>query len=187
MPNDALKRKLESLLLEEHSRARTDKVAELIGGNPDRFEIAWDIFCNGNPPLPQRMAWVISVVTDAHPSIAARYAASVAARLPFLNHSAEIRAALHVLMKTPIPRECMGDLLECLYPWLQNANLPAATRVYSMQVLYNISEMEPALKPELAIVIETLRMEASPAFQARARHLLPKLKKEIAQMEREMK
>jgi hypothetical protein len=35
MPNNALKRKLESLLLEEHSRARTDEVAALIGGNPD--------------------------------------------------------------------------------------------------------------------------------------------------------
>jgi hypothetical protein len=151
-----------------------------------RFEIAWDIFCNGNPPLPQRMAWVISFVTDAHPSIAARYAASVAARLPFLNHPAEIRAALHVLMKTPIPREAMGDLLECLYPWLQNGNLPAATRVFSMQVLYDITELEPALKPELAMVIEMLSAEASPAFKSRARHLLPKLKKQIARIAQKM-
>jgi hypothetical protein len=186
MEGRILKAKLERLLLEEHSRARTEEVAMLIGGNADHFEIAWDIFCNSAPPLPQRMAWVLTVVTDAHPSLAVRYAASLAARLPYLVHPAEVRAALRILMSTEIPTQSVGELVQCLYPWLEDPKLPAATRVFSMQILYNISNLEPELKRELAFVIETRAQEASPAFKARARTILPKLRREMSRMEKSL-
>lgn len=178
-----LKERLEELLLEEHSRARTDEVANLIGGDADRCEIAWEIFCNSAPPLPQRMAWVISVVADLHPALASRYASSIAARLPFMHHPAEIRASLRILMSTALPKESLGILLNQLFPWLEDPKQAAAIRVFSMQILYDISNVEPDLKRELAMVIQSHSQEASAAFRARARVLLPKLKRELRQME----
>lgn len=181
------KRELEALLLEEHSRARSEQVAQLIGGDADKFEMAWDIFCNGAPPLPQRMAWVIAIVTDAHPALAARYAASFAARIPYMSHPAELRATLRLLERVILPKESIGDLLNHLFPILSDPQVPVAIRVPAMQILYNISKLEPDLKRELALVIEMQMPECSAGFRSRANKLLPKLHAEIRKQEMDEK
>jgi hypothetical protein len=173
-----------ALLLDDHSRRTIDIVAEKIGGNVDRFEIAWDIFCNEEPPLPARMAWVMDVVTERHPSLAARYATSLAARLPHLRHPAEQRAATKILARTELPPESIGDLLVVLFDWLENPAMPLAVRANSMQLLYQISQLEPDLKQELCTVIEVQMQTGAPAILARGRMLLKKLRKEIIKIER---
>lgn len=183
MEQGDFKAELAALLLEEHSRTRTEQVASLIGGDADRFAMAWEIFCNGSPPLPQRMAWVIAVVTDAHPSLAARYAASIAARIPFMVHPAELRAATRLLARIPLPKESLADLLASMFPLLEDPQVPTAIRVHAMQILYHISNLEPDLKRELALVIEVQAREATAGFKSRARKLLPKLRAEIHKME----
>ncbi len=180
---DGFKENLEHLLLEEHSRHRTDEVAGLIGGDADRFAVAWDIFCNSTPPLPQRMAWVLDVVTKAHPSLAARYAASIASRLPFLQHPAELRAATNILARTILPTEALSELLVILFEWLEDPQKQAAIRCHSMQILYNISELEPDLKRELATVIGLQMEYGCPAIISIGRRLLSKLRVEIRRIE----
>jgi hypothetical protein len=173
------KSELEALLLEEHSLARTIEVAAMVQGDADKFAIAWEIFCTSDPPLPQRMAWVISHVTDAHPALGARYATTIAARLPFFTHSAELRAAVRILSKTTIPKEAVGDLLYHLFPILEDPNVPVAIRVHAMQVLYQVSQLEPEIKRELYLVIENQMSNASPGYISRARKLLARLRREI--------
>jgi hypothetical protein len=170
---------LEDLLLETHSRVRTDAVAAMIGGDADRFEAAWEIFCNGEPPLPQRMAWVLDVVTEAHPSHAARYGGTIAARLPYLLHPAERRAATKILCRTTLPAEAIGDLANICFEWLENPQEPAAIRCNAMQILYKISNLEPDLKRELAMIIDALMVEGGPAIRSRGRKILARLIPEL--------
>lgn len=180
---DEFKSQLEELLLEVHSRARTDAVAALIGGDADRFAAAWDIFCNGVPPLPQRMAWVIDVVTEAHPSLAARYAGSIAARLPYLQHPAELRAATKILARTQLPPAAIPGMLPILFEWLENPQMQAAIRCHAMQILYVISNLEPDLKRELALIISLVMEEGGPALISKGKKLLPRLHNELRDME----
>ncbi len=174
---------LEGMLLEVHSRERTDEVAAWIGGDADRFAAAWDVFCNGTPPFPQRMAWVMDIVTQEHPSHAARYVASVAARLRYFQHPAELRAATKILARTPLPIESIGDLLLILFPWLENPLVPAAIRCNAMDILYKISQVEPDLKRELALVIETQMRDGGPAIISRGKKLLGRLMPELKAMD----
>ena len=174
------KKQLEDLLSDVHSRARTDEVSMLIGGDADRFAAAWDIFCNGQPPLPQKMAWVLDVVTQLHPSHAARYVRSIAARLPYLQHPAERRAAAKILARTILPPETLGELADILFKWLTDPNMPITVRCSAMQVLYNITKLEPELKPELAMVIEVQMQYGSSGIVSRGRKLLGKLASEIS-------
>lgn len=181
---DAFKSSLEAMLRHLHGRADVDEIAALIGGDVDRFETAWDIFCNGEPPLPQRMAWVLDVVTEAHPSHAARYAGSIAARLPYLQNSAEQRAATKILTRTILPLEAIGTLAETLFPWLENPQMQTAIRCHAMEILYNISCLEPELKRELALVIAAAMEFGGPGIQSRGKKVLARLSLEIKEIDR---
>jgi hypothetical protein len=184
MAHPDFKSHLEELLLEEHSRARTEEIVQLIGGDLDKFAVAWYIFCTGEPPLPQRIAWVIDLVTAAHPALAAQYVGSFVARLPYLVHPAEMRAVTKVLARTILPKEVLGDVVVTLFPWVENPQIPIAVRVYAMQVLYNVSNIEPDLKRELAMVMEAQALEGGPGIRSRVKKLLPKLRKEIRDNEK---
>jgi hypothetical protein len=53
-----------------------------------------------------------------------------------------------------------------------SASEPAAVRVHSMQVLYHISESEPAFKPELLAVIEhETELHSTAGIRSRAKRL----------------
>lgn len=177
------KNHLMRMLIEEYSHAGMAKVAREVGGDADRFEVAWEIFCTGEPPLPQRLAWAMSMLMDAHPSLAAKYAATIAARIPYMAHPAELRFALRTLANTQIPPTAVGDLLMHLFPLLEDPQTPIAIRVHSMQILYILSNREPDLKRELLLIIETHAPTGGPGFQSRARKLIPKLRQEVRIME----
>ncbi|MFN8396724.1 MAG: hypothetical protein U0176_19015 [Bacteroidia bacterium] len=174
---------LERLLLEEYSKDGMEHVAKEIGGDADRFEVAWEIFCNGEPPLPQRMAWAMSMLMDEHPSLAIKYGATIAARIPYMSHPAELRMALRTLANNQVPLTAVGDLLQHLFPLLEDPQTPIAIRVHAMQILYNISNIEPDFKRELLLVIEAHTDTGGPGFANRAGKLIPKLRREIRAME----
>lgn len=180
---DDFKSHLETLILSEHSRVCTEEAAAMVGGDADRFAIAWDIFCNGAPPLPQRIAWVLDLVTEAHPSLAARYVGSIAARLPYMHHPAEARAATKILARSPLPQESLGDLLILLFEWLEDPQVPIAIRCNAMQVLYNITEKEPDLKRELLLVIQGQMAEGGPGVLSRGKRLSARLQADIRKLE----
>lgn len=171
--------KLEAMLLAEHSKGQTLAVARYIGGDVDRFAAAWEVFCKGDPPLPQRMAWVLDHLTAAHPSHAVRYASSIVDRLPYMQHPAELRAATKILARIELPAGSEGPLLDLLFPMLMDPQVPTAIRVHAMSILYRISQREPDLKRELLLVIEEQMEEGSPGIVSRGRKLAAKLRDEL--------
>ena len=63
---------------------------------------------------------------------------------------------------------------------LENPGTAIANRAYSMTILYNISNQEPELKPELITLFESQKDSESAGVYARAKILLQKLYKEIS-------
>lgn len=171
------------LLLSEHSKVCRDKVADIIGGDPDKFAIAWEIFCSEEPPLPQRMAWSLDVLFERHPSHAARYAATIVDRIPFMKHPAELRMATKVLARTPIRPDLIIQLLDPMLGFLMDPQVPIAIRAYAMTLLYEISQIEKELKFELRLVIEEQMDEGSAGIRSRGKKILKKLNAEIKHFE----
>jgi hypothetical protein len=56
---------------------------------------------------------------------------------------------------------------------------PAAVKMFSMNILYNISEAEPDLKPELAAVIEDQLPKGTPGLKNSGQKMLKKLYRQI--------
>ena len=81
----------------------------------------------------------------------------------------------------------IGDLLEHLFPLLEDPQTPIAIRVHAMQILYNISNIEPDLKRELLLVIQVHANTGGPGFANRAGKLIPKLRREIQAMDAKSK
>ena len=55
----------------------------------------------------------------------------------------------------------------------------AAIKVHAMQILYNISQKEPGLKPELISAIELAIQEGTTGVKNRGQRMLKKLRKEV--------
>ena len=74
----------------------------------------------------------------------------------------------------PIPKE---PIIELLFTWLINRNLPVAIKVHSMQALANLSKTNDWIANELLETIDFQEKYESPAFFARAKHIRKQLKK----------
>ena len=61
-----------------------------------------------------------------------------------------------------------------------SAKEPIANRVHAMQILYNISDEEPELKPELLEIIQhEIEYHPTPGIRSRGTKLAKKLQKQI--------
>jgi len=161
-------------LLLEISRRNTDYVAKVIGNDTDLFNELMDLLFLGKPPLPLRASWVVSTVTDIHPGLLAPYTTRIIKNLKSFSHTGVHRNLLRQLAKTEVTEELQGELFDLCYQWLFSRNEPPAVKVHCMQILFNISEKEPDLKPELRLVFEELIQHESAAIRSRSRQLLLK-------------
>lgn len=180
---DSFREDLMDLLLSGHNKQLRDEIALRIGGNPDHFEQAWEIFCHAEQPVPQRLAWSLGVVMEKHPSLVVRYAGSIIDRIPFMQHPAEIRMATKVLGNTSLKPDEYARLIDPMLERLMDPKVPAAIRVHAMQILYEFSETEPDFKFELRLVIEEQLAEGGPAIKSRGKKLLKKLNEQIRKLE----
>lgn len=85
------------------------------------------------------------------------------------------RNILRVLQYQEIPEEFEGEVLDRTFALLEDTGQPVAIRVFSMQVVYNLSTKYPEIKPELKTIIEASLPYASAGFKSRAGKILPVL------------
>lgn len=166
-----MKEKIIEMLLAGHSRFNTDLIAAYIGNDEKLFKELMDITFNGNPPVPQRAAWVISAVTDKYPWLINPYNSKIIDNLPKFSHPALPRNLLRLLSKVDLPHKKSGKLYEYCYNCLIDRKNPVAIRVHAMQILFNIATKEPGLKNELKLTIENLLDEAPGGLVAKAKKL----------------
>jgi hypothetical protein len=82
-----------------------------------------------------------------------------------------------MLLSQKIPENQMGTLVDLLYDLLSPAE-PVAVRANAMQLLYNISLIEPDLQPELISVTESiLEEDLTPGLLSKSKKILSRLKR----------
>ncbi|GGF36072.1 hypothetical protein [Echinicola rosea] len=159
-----------------HSRELANGIVSYIGEDPERFRELMEVFAAGPYRITQRASWPMALAVEKHPPLLAPYYDAVISMLAKPNIIAGIkRNILRVLQYQEVPSEFEGEVLDVTFRLLEDTGEPIAIRVFSMQVVYNLSERYPEIKPELKAIIESSMPYASAGFKSRASKILPKL------------
>lgn len=138
-----------------------NEVLNLIFSDEDK--IAW------------RSAWIIDSATEDYPELLSPYISKIIAHFSHTTNSSLNRIFTRILSRYKLPDELLGLVFDRCFKLLSPLE-PVAVRVNAMQVLFNISQQEPDLKPELAMVISGLIEEGgTAALLNKAEKLLKKL------------
>jgi hypothetical protein len=171
---------LENLLLQEMSRRNADLVVDLIRQKPELFHEIFKIYLSNEEPVSRRAAWVIDIITDNMPELLLHKTELIVANLDVFKHDGLKRHSLRMIAKSPLPRdEILGKLINICFTWLLCQQESVAVKVHSMDILYQISKTEPALKKELADSISWRLSEETPGFKNKGLKLLRNLYSEI--------
>jgi hypothetical protein len=170
---------LADLLMVETSRRNTDLIADIIYNRPELFDELVEIFLRNEEPVSRRAVWVVDTVTEKHPHLLDPYIEPIAEMLPGFTHDGLKRVSLRMLSRSPLPQNQLGGLMNLCFDWLVSPKESVAVKVYSMEILYRISQDEPELKKELADSIEWRIAEGTPGFKNRGMKTLKKLYREM--------
>ncbi|MCD4746232.1 MAG: hypothetical protein K8R58_08025 [Bacteroidales bacterium] len=170
---------LKELIVYEHSRAHTDFVAGIILQKPELFQELLNLMLTGESPIPWRAAWIIEKCSEQNPLLIKPYIPELIEALPNFKNDGIKRHITKILANSPLPSKKLGLLVNTCFDWLLSGEIPVAVKVHCMQILYNISQTEPDLKPELAAAIESQIIFNSAGFKSRGNKILHKLNNEI--------
>jgi hypothetical protein len=171
---------LDELLLVEPSRRNSELLAEIIFQKPGLFEEVFRLYQRNLELLSLRAAWVIDIASERHPDLIAPYLPEIIAMLQGFRNDGLKRHSMRILSRSPLPADSqLGELIKISFEWLVSPVETVSTKVYCMEILYRISQLEPDLKKELADSIEWRMHEETPGFKNRGQKILKKLYHEI--------
>ena len=129
-----------------------------------------------------RACWLINKIHEKNPGMFESYVCQIIDFLLNTSDSSKKRELLKLICFYPIPDDKAGLILDYCLNQFTSASEPVAVRVHAMQMLFNISEREPELKPELIQLIEhEMEYHPSAGIKSRGGKLLHKLNKQISQ------
>jgi hypothetical protein len=170
---------LEELLMLESSRRNTDLVADLILKKPELFDQLFCIFMQDEGPVSWKAAWVMDVASEKQPRLLKPYIGKIVSHLEKCSQDSTKRESLRMLARSPLPEEQLGLLITLCFDWLTSSKESVAVKMFSMEILYRISQQEPEMKKELADSIEWRMQEETPGFRAHGKKLLKQLYREL--------
>ncbi len=169
---------LRAQILTENSKWNTDFIANEVGDDVKQVKILWNYIKNEDPPLSTRSAWVIENIFLSYREVLNLFIDEIIELLTDLKNSTIKRHLLKILSFSDLPDSQLGTLFNTCLNWIESPEEAVAIKVHSLQILYNISELEPGLKPELMEVIQNQMERESSGFKARGSRLIDKLRKE---------
>lgn len=151
-----------------------------IGSQPKFFQLLVEIALYNKDKNSWRAAYIVDKIHENHPELILPYINKIAEQLKAEEHSGKKRHFLRQLSLNQIPRIHFGFLVDYCLNALSSAKEPPAVRVHAMQILYNISEKEPDLKPEILAIIEhEIEYHATAGIVSRGSKLAKKLNAQI--------
>ena len=167
---------LRDTILEQHSRAQSDKIINWVGDDKKRYAELVHLFLTDEYRVVQRAAWPLSDIGIKYPALVKPYLEKFVKLLSDKEkHPAVARNILRTLQFIEIPAKHHGEVVNACFEFLLKSEYPIAFKAFAMTVLANITTKEPELKRELKIVIEEMMKEGSPGIKARGRMVLKQL------------
>jgi len=152
---------------------------KLISKNEDTYDLLMDVALHHNSDKIWRAAYLVDKINDDYPELILPYMDKIIYQLKIEKNSSKKRHFLKLISMKSIPENHFGFLVNYCLETLSSEE-PPAVRVHAMQVLFNISEKEQDLKPELILVIEhEMEYHSTAGILARGRKLAQKLRKQM--------
>ena len=128
----------------------------------------------------QRAAGVVETVVRDHPYLIGPYLEKMVSTCRDFKEDGVKRNFLKIFIDIDFNDDLLGRVMNLCFDFINDKkNESIAVRVYSMQILYNISQKIPEIKQELILIIENEMLIGSAAWRARGSQLLRKLYKEV--------
>jgi hypothetical protein len=163
----------------DSSRRNTDFIADLILKKTSLFDDLIKIYLKNEEPVSRRAVWVADVVTEIYPDLLNPFTEEIVTRLKTFTHDGMKREALKMLCHSSLPTKNLGQLITLCFEWLTSGKESVGVKIFSMELLYRISQQEPEMKKELADSIEWRMQEEKPGFRSRGKKLLKRLHHEL--------
>ncbi len=151
-----------------------------ISSNPNYFSVLMKTALYSKNPKSWRAAYIVDKIDENYPKLISPYITEIIKQIKVEKHSGKKRHFLRQISLKPTPETHYGFLVEyCLNALTSGKELPAV-RVHAMQILFNISEKESDLKPEILAIIEhEMEYHSTAAILSRGSKLARKLQKQI--------
>lgn len=151
-----------------------------IGLHPELFSPLMEIALYHTAHKSWRAAYLADKIHDEYPELILPFIEPMIQQLEREKNSGKKRHFLKLLSTNEIPAEHYGFLVDYCINTLTSAKEPPAVRVHAMQLLFNISETEPELKPEILAVIEhEMEYHATAGILSRGSKIAKKLRKQV--------
>jgi len=151
-----------------------------LNAQPSLVPAFMQLALNNDHPNGWRALYIVDKLNDSHPDWIKPYVPKMIERLKTENHHGKKRHLLKLISQNEIHAENSGFLVEYCLGVFTSSGEPVANRVHAMQVLYNISESEPDLKPELLEIIrQEIEFHPTPGIRSRGTKLAKKLFQQI--------
>ena len=170
---------IKDALLAEHSKAQSERIADWVGGDAQRFGELAALFLHGEYRVVQRAAPVIGLVAERHPEIVLPILPQLIARMESPEvHVAVRRHVMRLLEGLLLPEELHGPVMHIAFGMLEDVKEAIAVRAHAMSVLGGLARIYPDIRGELELLIGDMlaHEDASAGLRARARLVLNSLK-----------
>lgn len=172
------KMQLKDLFEHETSRANTDYVKNIIYQKPELYKDLFELVLKNQEPYSRRAIWVFDACDEELKGVAKPFLPTLIENLDTFSHDGMKRHSLRILSRHEITEDQMVRVMDFCFKMLTLFEA-AAIKVHAMQILYNISQKVPEIKPELISAIELTVQEGTTGVKNRGFRMLKKLYKEI--------
>ncbi|MDB4582185.1 hypothetical protein N9164_03465 [Draconibacterium sp.] len=149
--------------------------------NPEYFGLLMSIALHNKNQKSWRAAYLADKIHDEFPELLIPFLPEIVAQLKVERSTSKKRHFLKLISMNEIVEDHFGFLIDYCLQALTSAKEPPAVRVHAMQILYNISETETDLKPEILAVIEhELEYHSTAGILSRGSKLAKRLRKQIS-------
>jgi hypothetical protein len=175
MSNSTIEPELNSYLERWITMDESEILVQSMIADPKLFDKVFNNAFKFETPNIWRVWWYIDRASEQKPEILEPYIKRIAESLPRLPNSSIRRHFTRMLIRHHIPEEQQGVVVDKCFEWLLSRE-PVAVKANSLQVLYNITLLEPDLKGELIAAIESQYENGSVGFKNKARKMLAALR-----------
>ncbi|MEQ1763540.1 MAG: hypothetical protein ABL984_10390 [Pyrinomonadaceae bacterium] len=162
-------------LLEVHSKAQAEKIADYVGEDEKRFAELIKHLLGPVYRLSQRAAWPVSYCIERHPKLVKPYFNVLIKQLERDDtHAAVRRNVARLFQFVDVPKRYHGRLFDACYNLLDDADQPVAVRVFSMTVAAKLAKHEPELLAELELIAAKHPSLLTPGMKSRMRRVFGK-------------
>ena len=167
-------------LLFDSSRRTADIAVGLVGDNPEIFKKFFDLALEDKTPYAMRAARVVQLACNNHPLLIRPYTKELILKFNSFRNDGLRRSILKIFTERSLnlDDESLGILVDFCFTCLVSASEKPAMKMYSMVILFKISQFYPDIKSELISTVEDQMPRSSPAVKSVGKKTITKLFKQ---------